>query len=201
MATVKPVVRDPDAKKRLILAAARRLLIKRGFQDIVLDDVAREAGVAKGTLFLHYKDKEDLFEAAMADLVESLGLELDALPRAGVSGSDLLLALAKVLLNHLDHNRDFLASAANGLPSCGSRTSGRLMDRIHANMTRVDGLIRAASKDGCKGIQDMRFTTMAFFGLCRTAMMRKVVEKHERPLDKEAERIVGFFLNGSGVKL
>jgi TetR/AcrR family transcriptional regulator len=201
MSSVRVVVRDPDSKKRAILAAARRLLVRKGFQDITMDAVAEEARVAKGTLFLHYKGKEDLFESAMADLVEGLGHELDALGRAGVERGELLLALAKVLLNHLDHNRDFFSSAANGLPSCGSRTSGRLMEKIHANMDRVGSLIRAAAKDGGKSLPDARFTTMAFFGLCRTAMMRKVVERHDRPLEKEAERIVDFFLHGSGVKL
>jgi len=37
-----------EDKKVLILDAARRLLIGRGFQDLALDDIAREAGVAKG---------------------------------------------------------------------------------------------------------------------------------------------------------
>jgi TetR/AcrR family transcriptional regulator len=201
MATVRPVVRDPDSKKHAILSAARRLLVKQGFQDITMDAVAEAAGVAKGTLFLHFKGKEDLFEAAMADLVEGLGLELDALAKTGVGGGELLIALAKVLLSHLDHNRDFFSSAANGLPSCGSRASGRLLERVHDNFDRIEALVRAADKTGGKSLPDPRFATMAFFGLCRTAMMRKVVEKHDRPLAKEAEAIVSFFLNGSGVTL
>lgn len=43
MATVKTVVRNRDSKKRLILGIARRMLVKRVFQDIVLDDIEREA--------------------------------------------------------------------------------------------------------------------------------------------------------------
>jgi len=53
-----------EDKKVLILDAARRLLIGRGFQDLALDDIAREAGVAKGTLFLYYKSKDELFTAS-----------------------------------------------------------------------------------------------------------------------------------------
>lgn len=200
--SVKTVVRDPDSKKRAILGAARRLLVSRGFQDLVLDDVAREAGVAKGTLFLHYKDKEQLFEAAFADLVEGLGLELEALPRAGVTGKDLLLATARVILAHFDHSRDFLSQFATGrFPGCGDRSCGRLMDKMRANIDRVEALLRAAAKDGGRSVPDLRFTAMVFVGLCRTATMRKVVDKHERKLEKDAEAVVGFFLDGSGVKL
>lgn len=199
--SVKTVVRDPDSKKRAILAAARRLLVKRGFQDLVLDDVAKEAGVAKGTLFLHYKDKEGLFEAAFADLVEGLGIELEALPKTGVEGKDLLLATARVILAHFDHSRDFLSQFATGrFPGCGDKSCGRLMDKMRGNIERVEAIIKGASKDGGKRLSDPRFTAMAFIGLCRTATMLKVVDRHERKLEKDAEAVVGFFLEGSGVK-
>ncbi len=200
--SVKTVVRDPDSKKRAILGAARRLLVSHGFQNLVLDDVAREAGVAKGTLFLHYKGKEQLFEAAFADLVEGLGLELEALTRAGVTGKDLLLATARVILAHFDHSRDFLSQFATGrFPGCGDKSCGRLMDKMRANIDRVEALLKAAAKDGGKSVPDLRFAAMVFVGLCRTATMRKVVDKHERKLEKDAEAVVGFFLDGSGVAL
>lgn len=199
MATVKTVVRDPDTKKRLILSAARRMLVKRGFQDIVLDDIAREAGVAKGTLFLHYKSKDELFTAVFADLVDGLGLELETLPKTGIEGKDLLLATARVVLTHFDHSRDFMAQAGTGrFPGCGDKSCGKLMDKFRANQERMSAIIRRAAKDGAKSA-DLPFAVGAFFSLCRTLTMKKVLEGHDRPLEKEAEKVVNFFLNGSGV--
>lgn len=199
MSTVKPVVRDPDSKKRLILSAARRMLVKRGFQDIVLDDIAREAGVAKGTLFLHFKSKEELFTAVFADLVDGLGLELETLPKTGLEGKELLLATAKVVLGHFDRSRDFMAQAGTGrFPGCGDRSCGKLMDKFRANQERMSAIIKRASKDGAKSA-DLAFAVGAFFSLCRTLTMRKVLEGHDRPLEREAEKVVSFFLNGSGV--
>lgn len=201
MATVKTVVRDPDSKKRLILAAARRLLIKRGFQDIVLDDIAREAGVAKGTLFLHFKDKEEMFAAAFADLVDGLGLELETLPKTGLAGKELLVAAAKVVLNHFDHSRDFLSQFSTGrFPGCGDKSCEKLMEKLKENHSRLRAILVVASKDGAKSA-DIGFAIGAFFALCRAATMRKIIEKHDKPLEKEAEKVVAFFLNGSGVVL
>jgi len=200
MATVKTVVRDPDSKKRLILAAARRMLIKRGFQDIALDDIAQEAGVAKGTLFLHFKDKEEMFAAVFADLVDGLGLELEALPKTGLEGRDLLVAAARVVLNHFDHSRDFMAQFSTGrFPGCGDRSCDKLMEKLRTNHARLRVILVAASKDGGKSSPDLGFSVGAFFGLCRTATMRKIIEKHDKPLEKEAEKVVTFFLGGSGV--
>ena len=200
MPTVKTVVRDPDSKKRLILAAARRMLIKRGFQDIVLDEIAHEAGVAKGTLFLHFKSKEDLFSAVFADLVDGLGLELETLPKTGLTGRELLVASARVVLNHFDHSRDFMAQFSTGrFPGCGDRSCEKLMERLRANHARLRAILILACKDGGKSSPDLGFAVGAFFGLCRTATMRKIIKKHDKPLEREAENVVAFFLGGSGV--
>ena len=202
MATVKTVVRDPDSKKRAILAAARRLLVKRGFQDIVLDDIAHEAGVAKGTLFLHFKSKEEMFTAAFADLVDGLGLELEALTKTGLAGKELLVAAAKVALNHFDHSRDFMAQFSTGrFPGCGDRSCRLLMDKMRSNHERMQAILIAASKDEGRSALDLGFAAAAFFGLCRSATMRKIIQRHDRPLEREAEKVVEFFLKGSGVSL
>ncbi|HMA35846.1 MAG TPA: TetR/AcrR family transcriptional regulator [Chloroflexia bacterium] len=48
-----------------ILETAATLLVRWGFRKTTIDDVAREAGVAKGTIYLHWKDKNALFLAAL----------------------------------------------------------------------------------------------------------------------------------------
>src|SRR5260370_18840999 len=49
-------------RREAIIAAAMDEFIAQGFAATRLDDVARRAGVAKGTIYLHFKDKEALFE-------------------------------------------------------------------------------------------------------------------------------------------
>jgi AcrR family transcriptional regulator len=196
------VVRDPDAKSRLILDAARRLLIARGFEDIALDDVAHEAGVAKGTLFLHFKSKEDLFFAAFSELVESLHLELTILTKTGLGGKELLVSVAKVLLGHFDRHRDFLGQVGAGrLPGCGEASRAKLREKFSANYAAVAALLVQCSSDAGASLGSPEFAAAALVGLCRSAAMRKLLEGHERPLEGEAERVVGFFLNGSGLAL
>ncbi len=48
-----------------ILDAASALILRWGYQKTTVDDIAREAGVAKGTIYLHWKTREDLFAALM----------------------------------------------------------------------------------------------------------------------------------------
>ena len=58
-----------EARRRAILDAAFDIFIAEGFKAARLDDIAKSAGVAKGTLYLFFKDKDDLFEQVALDMV------------------------------------------------------------------------------------------------------------------------------------
>jgi AcrR family transcriptional regulator len=76
--TARRWTRRKDARPEEITAAALDLFVERGFANTRLDDVARRAGISKGTLYLYFANKEDLFkavvrEALVARLVEFRG--------------------------------------------------------------------------------------------------------------------------------
>lgn len=52
-----------------ICAAALKVFAEKGFAAAKLDDIARRAGVSKGTLYLYFKDKEELFRAVIRDTI------------------------------------------------------------------------------------------------------------------------------------
>ncbi|MQB41867.1 TetR/AcrR family transcriptional regulator [Rhizobium sp. ICMP 5592] len=55
---------DP-VKRQQILEGAKRVFMKMGFDAASMNDVTREAGVSKGTLYVYFANKEDLFSAMM----------------------------------------------------------------------------------------------------------------------------------------
>ena len=59
-----------DGKGRIeqIAAAALRLFARYGYKRTSMDDIAREAGIARATLYLHFKGKDDVFRAMLAGL-------------------------------------------------------------------------------------------------------------------------------------
>jgi AcrR family transcriptional regulator len=58
------------ARRDAILAAARKVFAHKGFDGSTIADIAREAGVAAGTVYLYYASKIDLFAALNAQLYE-----------------------------------------------------------------------------------------------------------------------------------
>jgi AcrR family transcriptional regulator len=61
--------RRADDRPREICAAALEVFAEKGFAAARLEEIAKRAGVSKGTLYLYFKDKEDLFRAVVRDNV------------------------------------------------------------------------------------------------------------------------------------
>lgn len=68
--------------------------IARGFAATRLDDIAKRAGVAKGTIYLHFKDKESMFEELVRIVIVPVVARLTALPPPTGSVRDLVEAFA-----------------------------------------------------------------------------------------------------------
>lgn len=61
--------RRKEARPQELLAAALDLFVERGFASTRLEDVAKRAGVSKGTLYLYFTNKEELFKAVVRNSV------------------------------------------------------------------------------------------------------------------------------------
>src|SRR3954452_1273194 len=67
------VLDDPKvAREDLILDAADRLLARYGYKKMTIDDLAREAGIGKGTVYLHFRSKEDVVLSHVDRIVKRL---------------------------------------------------------------------------------------------------------------------------------
>jgi AcrR family transcriptional regulator len=84
---------DPEAD-RLLLEAAKRLLHDVGYARLTMDAVAREAGVARTTLYRRYRDKADLVSAAINGLRQPAGRA-----NSGDARRDLVASLENVRRN------------------------------------------------------------------------------------------------------
>lgn len=61
--TIPAQFADDSAKRRQIVEGARAVFLAQGFDAASMGEIARKAGVSKGTLYVYFKSKEDLFEA------------------------------------------------------------------------------------------------------------------------------------------
>lgn len=96
---------SPDktaATRAVIIAAGRRAFIDNGFERTRMIDVARNAGLAKGTLYLHFATKEALFEAILHKVVGSPLGDLAIAPGPDQTVREFILAAAVPALRELE---------------------------------------------------------------------------------------------------
>jgi len=86
--------RRPEERPEEILDAALRVFARRGLHKTNLEEVAKEAGISKGTIYLYFKNKEDLFVAAAHRVLPSPDEIYRERPTASA---------ADMSLNHLLH--------------------------------------------------------------------------------------------------
>ena len=65
--TIQPFGEEDNSKRRQILDGARKVFMDLGFDGASMNEIARAAGVSKGTLYVYFADKNRLFEAILED--------------------------------------------------------------------------------------------------------------------------------------
>jgi AcrR family transcriptional regulator len=65
--TIHPFGEEDSSKRRQILDGARKVFMDLGFDGASMNEIARAAGVSKGTLYVYFADKSRLFEAIVED--------------------------------------------------------------------------------------------------------------------------------------
>jgi len=89
------------AKREAILAAALDEFSARGFAATRLDDIARRADVAKGTIYLYFRDKESLFQELVRAMLSPIVGRLEAPPIADLPARMLVEAVADIFVREI----------------------------------------------------------------------------------------------------
>lgn len=90
-----------------ILAAAHRVFAEKGFHDATIEEVARAADVAKGTVYLYYRSKKDLYRAALKRGIVGM-LEKTAASMDGADSTHAkILTFIETKIKYFDANREF----------------------------------------------------------------------------------------------
>ena len=92
-------------RRAAIVEAALDEFIARGFTATRLDDVARRAGVAKGTIYLHFKDKESMFEELIRTAIVPLVGRMQGPPPIGGSVRDAIEGFALNFIQEIASTR------------------------------------------------------------------------------------------------
>jgi TetR/AcrR family fatty acid metabolism transcriptional regulator len=98
---------EKEYKRRKILNAALKIFSRKGYGTAAIDEVAQEAGIAKGTLYLYFRDKEDLFCSTILYFVDNFAEYLKKHVDGNAGPVDILKSIAYHELRFFSQNSDF----------------------------------------------------------------------------------------------
>lgn len=182
-----------------ILDAARRVFARGGYADTTVDQIAEEAGVAKGTVYLYFSSKQELFSAALrnglAELHERALLEITAAD----TNAARLRAFIGARLRYCSANRDFFriyyTEFAN-LKVRSSKTQPEFQDLYDQQISLLQSLIEAGIRAGELRELDSYKAAHLIFEYVRAAVAKHVLEWHDESIESTISLVFDLVWRG-----
>jgi len=188
--------RRKDERPAEILAAALDVFTARGFSAARLDDVAAKAGISKGTLYLYFPSKEELFKAMVREmLVSNIMLAEAQLTDDSVSTPELLTHVLRGMIS-------VIASPIGAIPKLVIAEAGNFPDLAKFYVEEVVGRgMGVLSRLLARGMGRGEFRTLkaASIGpvivgpMMVLAMWKHALEPHSPPQTRAAFELEAFF--------
>ena len=170
------------ARREEILAAARRVVAARGLRGTTIADMADEAGIALGTIYLYFSSKEAVFAALSQQLHGLIARALTA-----VTGATSLDGVVRVRIDHVfaacAENRDLVRLVMlNTDPGSEVAKSVRKADEAHE--APIVGIVERGMADGLVRDADPAIMTKLVKGLVTIAVYEAFVVSDGTDADK-----------------
>lgn len=198
---------DP-VKRRQILDGARRVFASVGFDGASMNDVTRESGVSKSTLYVYFRSKEELFHALIDEERERYFADVEALLGDALHPADTLkrfgLRLAQLMMSpEAMHAKRTVIAVATRMPELGRDFYRHGPQR---GLALVGSYLERACAAGTLAIDDVPLAAAQFIELATAGVLRRRFFDDQAPpvADAEMEAIVEsavrLFMAGYGPK-
>ncbi len=184
----------------LILDAADRLLARYGYKKMTMDDVAKEVGIGKGTIYLHFKSKEEIALARVDRIVDRLNERLRGIAH---SNGSAVARLRRMLLERVLFRFDSVQHYTESLSDVLAAIRPALLVRHNRHFDEEERVFAALLKEG-KGdgefvFKDIRGTARALL-VATNALLPYSLSTRElgkrKDVEAQAAHIAGLLIKG-----
>lgn len=182
-----------DKTRAQLFEAALQLISEQGFTGTTVDAIVERAGVAKGTVYYHFKSKTELVEALISAELEPLAERFAAAARTASDPLERVMAIVRAELEWIRDNRAFAKLLVTELwreDRVWRETLVVLRRRILAHVT--DAINEGRTAGVFPADIDAEFAASALFGMTATSALDWLVFHPEQPLEHVATQIAAL---------
>ena len=189
-----------EFRVREILDATCRVVSRHGFQGATVDRVAEEAKIAKGTIYLYFHKKEELFKAAVEQGMENFTNQVRAEVKEVSAPLEKIVCLVEAVLELSDTNRDFfkmlllernLLAASPDHPEA-SHTLDLYLDYIRF----IEETLQEAVDAGVLRPHDTEASAFALSESMRGCFQQRALGLTARSASEDAEILLDLLMHG-----
>jgi TetR/AcrR family fatty acid metabolism transcriptional regulator len=181
-----------DTRKRLF-QSARTLFSARGLHEVTTHDIARRAGVASGTFYLHFKDKESLFREIVYEAIDGMRQRLRAARQSAPDARAGVRAHAEALVSFAEENRD-LVRIVFGRAHGVARLESDVLDYLATSATEIFRERKAAG--AVDAALDAQVTAQALTGMFARVVVWWIENPDQISRESVVETLVHIQLDG-----
>ncbi|MSV32312.1 MAG: TetR/AcrR family transcriptional regulator [Bryobacterales bacterium] len=186
-----------------ILDAARTVFASRGFEGATIDAIALTAGVAKGTVYLYFDSKRDLFLAALREGVLALHAEVAEEMYAAATCEAKLHAFIAGRFQYFSRNREFFRIYYREFTHLLTGTAN-VQPEFQDLYEQQAALLEAVLADGVRSGQlrpfDVPKTARLIYDLIRAALAQYILHGEREAPDAPVRTVFDFVWKGIGTK-
>jgi AcrR family transcriptional regulator len=150
-----------DFRVQSIQEATMRVIARKGMAAATMQEIAEEAGVAKGTIYLYFRDRDELVEKTFENAMTQLHARVDAALELDVPFEPKLRAMLAAVCDFFTENREFFRLYISMRFPEGSAQQQRRQKRTcqpqyQTRVQRVADVLRQAMDRGEIGVTDPR---------------------------------------------
>ena len=183
--------------KGAIFDAAIKVFSGSGYDAATMDDIAVTAGVAKGTLYYHFKSKEEIFKFIIFEGTSMIREELKNAFNEETNSILRLKRACKVQLELVSTYRDFFKVAMSQLWGQEDRQK-ELRETLHSYIEYIEDLLKAAMSDGLIKKGETTFMAYTFIGSLFATAVYELLNKEKANSEEVIDNLVQYILNGVG---
>jgi AcrR family transcriptional regulator len=189
-----------EFRRAKIVDAARSIFARKGFARGIMDEIAKEAGIAKGTIYLYFRSKEEIYKAVMDRDMEFLNkITLERMD-AAVNLEGKIRAFTLTRLENGEARKEFFRIMDSESGNFGL-TRSQYRDWLRLPVLRLASAIEDASQRG--EIRRMPSEKLAWIiaDMTRGTIQRRLLGQNDTAPTEDSEFLSSFIWAALAIKL
>ena len=186
--------------KSLIFESAIKIFSESGYRGATMDDIASNAGLAKGTLYYNFASKEEIFNFIVEEGLQILQNQVIEVQYMNMGPIEKLIKICRIQLTFLYGYTNFFKVVMSQLWGTENRQT-ELREKIRKYINEIEINIKAAMENGQIEKGDTELMAFQFFGsLCSSAIYESI-HIEEISLENIIDSTIRFTLKGLGIHI